>query len=53
MSARKTYGISAAQADAALKSVETAVATWRAQAIRFGISRAEQNLMAAAFEQEV
>jgi serine/threonine-protein kinase HipA len=50
MDARKTYGISAAQADAALKSVETAVATWRMEAARFGISRAEQSLMAPAFE---
>ena len=50
MNAYKSYGISAAQADAALKSIEAAVATWRADATRFGIPRAEQNLMAAAFE---
>jgi serine/threonine-protein kinase HipA len=50
MDARKAYGISAAQADGALKSVETAVATWRIEATRFGIPRAEQSLMTAAFE---
>jgi len=50
MDAREIYGISAAQADAALKSVEAAVATWRAQANRFGISRAKQNLMSVAFK---
>ena len=50
MNAHKAYGISAAHADAALKSVEAAVATWRAEATRLGIPRAEQNLMAAAFE---
>jgi serine/threonine-protein kinase HipA len=50
MNAYKTYGISAAQAAAALKSIETAVATWRTEANRFGIPRAEQNLMVAAFE---
>jgi hypothetical protein len=50
MKAYKAYGISKAQADVALKSVEMAVASWRIEAHRFGISRAEQNLMAAAFE---
>jgi serine/threonine-protein kinase HipA len=50
MNAYKSYGISAAQADAALKSIEAAVATWRAEATRLGIPRAEQNLMVTAFE---
>ena len=50
MNAHKTYGISAAQADAALKSVNAAVMTWRSEATRFGVTRAEQSLMAAAFE---
>ena len=50
MNCYKSYGISAAQADAALKSVEMAVKGWRAEANRFGIPRAEQNIMAAAFE---
>jgi serine/threonine-protein kinase HipA len=50
MDAHKAYGISATQAEAALKSVTVAVATWRSEATRFAIPRAEQNLMAAAFE---
>ena len=50
MSAHKAYGISAAQADAALRSVEAAVASWRTVATRLGISSAEQNQMVAAFE---
>jgi serine/threonine-protein kinase HipA len=50
MNAYKSYGISAAQADTALKSIEAAVATWRAEATRLGIPRAEQNLMVTAFE---
>jgi serine/threonine-protein kinase HipA len=50
MNAYKTYGISSAQADAALKSVEAAVAGWRTEAAMFGISKSEQGLMAAAFE---
>jgi serine/threonine-protein kinase HipA len=50
MNACKAYGISPAQADAALKSVEAAVAGWRTEATMFGISKAEQGLMAAAFE---
>ena len=50
MNCHKSYGISAAQADASLKSVETAVKGWRAEANRFGIPRAEQNIMGAAFE---
>ena len=50
MNAYNAYGISKAQADVALKSVEMAVGTWRTEAQRFGVSRAEQNLMAAALE---
>jgi serine/threonine-protein kinase HipA len=50
MQAHKTYGISAAQADAALKSLEAAVKSWRTEATRLGITRAEQSVMAAAFE---
>jgi serine/threonine-protein kinase HipA len=50
MDVHKAYGISAAQADGALKSVEAAVGTWRTEATRFGIPRAEQSLMTAAFE---
>ncbi|MBB5055471.1 hypothetical protein HDF16_000140 [Granulicella aggregans] len=50
MNAYKTYGISSAEADAALESVEAAVVGWRTEATRFGISKAEQDVMAAAFE---
>lgn len=50
MDARKSYGLSPAQADSALQSVDAAVATWRTEAARFGIPKAEQNLMAGAFE---
>ena len=50
MNAYKSYGISAAQADKALQSVEMAVAGWRTEANRFGIPKAEQALMAAALE---
>ena len=50
MNAYKSYGISATQADNALKSVEATVAGWSAEANRFRIARAEQALMAAAFE---
>ena len=50
MNAYKTYGISSAEADAALESVEEAVAGWRTEANRFRIPRAEQDSMAAAFE---
>jgi serine/threonine-protein kinase HipA len=50
MNAHKTYGISAVQADVVLKSIDAAVSTWRTEATRLGISRAEQNLMAVAFE---
>lgn len=50
MDAFKSYGISAAKADAALHDVESAVADWRAQAQELGIARADQDLMAVAFE---
>ena len=50
MNAYKSYGISAAQADNALRSVDTAVVDWRAEANRFGIPKAEQALMEPAFD---
>jgi serine/threonine-protein kinase HipA len=50
MSAHKSYGISGTQADNALRSVETAVADWKAEANRFGIPKAEQTVMEPAFE---
>ena len=49
MSAHRTFGISTAQANAALQSLELAVGKWRKEVTRFGISRAEQNLMVAAY----
>ena len=50
MNAYKSYGISGTQADNALRSVETAVADWKAEANRFGIPKAEQVVMEPAFE---
>lgn len=50
MSAYKSYGISATQANKALESVEAVVSGWRIEANRFGISKTDQALMAAAFE---
>ena len=50
MNAYKSYGISGTQADNALRSVETAVANWKAEANRFGIPKAEQVVMESAFE---
>jgi serine/threonine-protein kinase HipA len=50
MDAYKSYGLSAAQADAARQSVEAAVRTWRIEAVKFAIPKAEQDLIAAAFE---
>jgi hypothetical protein len=46
----KPMGSPPVQAAAALNSVEMAVATWRAESTRLDIPRAEQNLMATAFE---
>ena len=50
MNAYKSYGISAAQADMALQSIEATVADWRTEANGFGIPTTDQTLMAAAFE---
>lgn len=49
MEAHKDYGLSAAEADAVLRSVRDAVDTWRREAARLGIPEAEQRLMASAF----
>lgn len=49
MDAYKSYGITSAQAREALQAVDTAVTAWRTEAQRFGISKAEQELMAVAF----
>ncbi len=49
MDAYKSYGITSTQAKEALQAVDTAVTAWRTEAQRFGISKAEQELMAVAF----
>jgi serine/threonine-protein kinase HipA len=49
MDAYKSYGITSAQAKEALQAVNTAVTAWRTETQRFGISKAEQELMAGAF----
>ena len=49
MDAYKSYGITSTQAKEALQAVDTAVTAWRTEAQRFGISKAEQELMAGAF----
>jgi serine/threonine-protein kinase HipA len=49
MDAYRSYGITSSQAKEALQAVNTAVTAWRAEAQRFGISKAEQELMAGAF----
>ena len=50
MNAYKSYGITAAHANEALRAVDTAVSGWRKEADKFGIPKAEQALMAEAFE---
>jgi serine/threonine-protein kinase HipA len=50
MNAYKSYGITAAQANEALQAVDTSVSGWRKEADRFGIPKADQALMAEAFE---
>jgi serine/threonine-protein kinase HipA len=49
MDAYKSYGITSVQAKEALQAVDTAVTAWRTEAQRFGIPKAEQDLMAGAF----
>jgi serine/threonine-protein kinase HipA len=49
MDAYRSYGITSSQAKEALQAVDTAVTAWRTEAQRFGISKAEQELMAGAF----
>jgi serine/threonine-protein kinase HipA len=51
MNAYKSYGITAPQANEALLAVDTAVSGWRKEADRFSIPKADQALMAEAFEQ--
>jgi serine/threonine-protein kinase HipA len=50
MGARKDYGLSAQEADLALRQVQAAVSKWRTEAKRLGISEAERETMAPAFQ---
>jgi serine/threonine-protein kinase HipA len=49
LGAASAYGLSAADADAIVTEVRTAVAKWRDEATSVGIARGEQNRMQAAF----
>jgi serine/threonine-protein kinase HipA len=49
MDARKDYGLTAQQADSALRQVQAAVRGWRSEANRLHIPKAEQDLTASAF----
>jgi serine/threonine-protein kinase HipA len=50
MNAYESYGITATQANEALRAVDTAVSGWRKEAGRLGIPKSEQALMTDAFE---
>jgi len=50
LEARADYGLSKIEGERVLAEVTTAVASWRAEATELRIPRAEQDLMAAAFE---
>jgi serine/threonine-protein kinase HipA len=50
MDAYRDYGQTAQQADRVLQQVQAAVHDWRSEASRLHIPRAEQDLMASAFE---
>jgi serine/threonine-protein kinase HipA len=50
MDVRKEYGLTAQQADNALEQVRKAIGSWRSEADRLQIPRAEQDLMAYAFQ---
>jgi serine/threonine-protein kinase HipA len=50
MEACTNYGLTSQQAGDILKQFETAVAGWRDEAALLGIPKAEQNMMAAAFQ---
>ena len=49
LGARKDYGLSAQEADGALRQVQAAVGRWRTEAKRLGIPEAEREMMAPAF----
>ena len=50
MVARKDYGLSAQEAEGALRQVQAAVSKWRTEAKRLGIPEAERETMAPAFQ---
>ncbi len=50
MDAHRDYGLTAQLADRVLQHVQTAIHSWRSEASRLHIPRAEQDLMASAFE---
>lgn len=50
MDASKSYGLKAQDADCVLKQVQVAVAGWRDAATRSAIPKAEQEMMAPAFQ---
>ena len=50
MDAYRDYGLTTQQADRVLQHVQTAIHSWRSEASRLHIPRAEQDLMASAFE---
>src|SRR5216684_4090974 len=50
LEARADYGLSKTEADGVLAQVTTAVTSWRTEATQLRIQKAEQDLMAAAFE---
>lgn len=50
MEAARDYGLSAREAGDVLKQVQAAVAGWREEAIRLNIPKAEQDLIADAFQ---
>lgn len=50
LEARADYGLSKIEADGVLAQVTTAITSWRTEAAQLRIHKAEQDLMAAAFE---
>jgi serine/threonine-protein kinase HipA len=53
MDAHKDYGLTVQHADHVLVQVQTAVRGWRTEANLLHIPKAEQDLMAPAFEHEL
>ncbi len=50
MAAHPEYGLSKIEADGIIEKATAAVASWRSEAARAGISKSDQELMAPAFE---